>query len=161
MKRIRVITMMAALGLAATSGLAVAVPAAVAAPTATAHASPANSGPSGCTYGDGGNVKTCANIQNGGSGNYVLWMNVDGCVLGSGEWIHEEVAGPGIPNMNSATTYRSHGNCGIPETPTFYSYLCPGYYYFTTWRKNPNGSYTDVGQVALYLPPGSPPSRSC
>jgi hypothetical protein len=155
MKRIHLIAGMAALGLTVT------VPAAQAATTAghvpaqvdvaaTRAVTPAASYPNGCAYGDGGNVKTCADIYNGGSGNYVTFMNVSGCVLGSGEWIHEEISGPGIADINSATVYRSHGNCtAVGYSP--YWYVDEGYYYFTTWRKNTNGTYTDVGQVALYV----------
>jgi hypothetical protein len=142
MKRIHLITAMAALS------LAVAAPAAQAATTASD--TPAAAYLHGCTYGDGGNVETCAAIYNGGSGNYVTFMNVDGCVLGSGLWIHEEITGPGIPDMNSTTVYRSDGNCQA-EGYNVFNYIDEGYYYFTTWRKNTNGTFSEVGQVALYL----------
>jgi hypothetical protein len=155
MKRIHLIAAMAALI------LAVAAPVAQAATTTAHH--PTQVGVSaiksdtsaaaylhGCVYGDGGNVETCAYIYNGGSGNYVTFMDVDGCVLGSGVWIHEEITGPGIPDMNSSTVYRSNGNCDS-KGYNVYNYVDEGYYYFTTWRTNSNGTYSEVGQVALYV----------
>jgi len=153
MKRTRMVTVVAAACMAlaapAASAVAAAAPAQASVLAATRPGASDAAGLSSCVYG-AGDTKTCGYIENGGSGNYVTFMNADGCPMGSGEWIHEEITGPGIANINSTTVYRSHGNCQAVGTNIFW-YVDVGYYYFTTWRLNTNGTYTQVGQVALYV----------
>jgi hypothetical protein len=94
MKPIRMVTVFAAASLALAMPIAAIAPAQASVSVAAKSAAPDADYLSGCVSGSGGNVRTCAYIYNGGSGNYVTFMNVDGCVLGSGEWIHEEITGP-------------------------------------------------------------------
>ena len=99
-----------------------------------------------CTYGSSsGNVDTCFAI--GGSGLYVTSMVISATVVHAGRTLHSEIAGPSL-------TYVTPNQYVAPGGYYDYSYnlfkdVGGGYYYGTTFRKNSNGTYTIIGQVAI------------
>ena len=123
--------------------------AALAASAAPGQASVLNTENQGCTYGSsGGNVQTCFDIVR--SGLNVSYMSASASVVSSGRTLAVGVSGP---SASAASGYSFVGvhhsiSASVPNLPRT---MTAGKYCGTTYRKNANGSITQIGQVCFSI----------
>lgn len=122
----------------------------------TAAAAPVQAGTApqserSCTYGSsGGNVQTCLTLD--GPGLRVKKGGASARVVGSGRVLKECVTGPGSTvDSCGRPAYVGPGDTGqtwwFPEART----VAPGKYHAKTYRQNPNGTFTLIGDATVTL----------
>ena len=104
-----------------------------------------------CTVGStGGNIKTCLAIY--GNGLHVTKAVASAQVRSSGRTIYVILTGPTGKDASMQPGYVGPGDTGkciwYPSTST----VAPGQYDAKTFRQNPDGSYTLVGDAKVTLP---------
>jgi hypothetical protein len=104
-----------------------------------------------CTYGSsGGNVQTCLTLD--GPGLRVKKGGASARVIGVGRVLKECVTGPGSTvDACGQPAYVGPGDTGQTWWNPTTRDVAPGKYHAKTYRRNPNGTFTLIGEATVTL----------
>lgn len=111
---------------------------------------PARASGSGCTYGSSsGNTLTCIYVN--GNGAFVSYMQSSAHVVSYGRVLQSCLHNPGGGRIGcTAYTYIGPGGT-LTYTWAPHNYVTSGAYCALTWRKNNDGSTTEIGTFCFLV----------
>jgi hypothetical protein len=104
-------------------------------------------------------AKVCGHIH--GFGSYISYLTISACIYGTGQWVHGEIISPSGGYNNTASYYRSGGNCVSPMKNIAFNHCAvAGPWRFVLWRKNPGGGWANINHVSAMVDGASSPGVS-